>query len=245
MDHDAPQQAPRDPVEDRRRSGWGEFRRAYPGLVAVSGTAILILLLMAGWIVVKRVRYRAEIDRLRASMTDLERARTDEIVAQENNKLQVAIALLRRQAQLEKTLHLSVSLDSGAMYLEREGALLREMPVRIGQERRVGIAPDTVRLAPPRGVRTIARVLTAADTWQVPAWVWADRGAPAESTQAIVGALGPVALLLDGGAIVYSLPQTGPLRDSSYVLPGAIRARTEDLQAILPNLSAGMRIYFY
>lgn len=210
--------------------------------------AILVALLAANaWIVVKRIRYRAEIVRLRASMTDLERRRADAIVAQEEHKLQLAIELLRRQAQLERALHLSVTVDSGAMYLEREGALLRAMPVQIGPERRVGIAPDTVRLAAPRGVRTIARTLTADDLWEIPAWVYADRGIapPPPQDRMLRGALGPAAIVLDGGTIIYAQPGTGPLNDSAYVLPGAVRARAEDLRAILPNLTAGVRVYFY
>ena len=52
---------------------------------------------------------------------------------------------MRRQANLDKDLHLSVAVDSGVMYLEREGALLREMPIDVGPEKRVGIAPDTLK----------------------------------------------------------------------------------------------------
>ena len=236
---------PDGPEVERRRAGWAEFRHSYPGLIAVSVVALVALLAMNGWIVLKRVRYRAEIERLRGSMSELERARADEIVSQEENKLRLAIQLLRRQAKLEKALHLSISVDTGAMYFEREGALLREMPVEIGPERRVGIAPDTVRLAPPRGVRTIARLLTDADAHEMPAWVYVDRGIPVDSNRRVVGGLGPVAILLDGGTIIYSMPTVGPLNDSTYLLPGAVRARAADLRAIRPNLSPGMRVYFY
>jgi hypothetical protein len=232
-------------AEERRRPRWAELRHAYPGLIATMGVALLVLLAMDAWIVVKRRRYEAEITRLRASMTDIERNRADQIMAREANKLRVAIELLRRQAQLEPALHLSVTLDSSAMYLEREGAMLRAMPVEIGPERSVGIAPDTVRLAAPRGVRTIARVLTDADAWDVPAWIYADRGLPAPPERTVRGALGPAALLLDGGTIIYSMPSVGPMNDSSYVLPGAVRARADDLRAVLPNLGPGMRVYFY
>lgn len=239
-----PEKTPPPPVE-RRRSGWAEFRHSYPGLLATMTVALVTLLAIDGWIIAKRRRYDAEIHRLRASMTVLERQRTDQIISQEENKLRVAIALLRRQAQVERALHLSVTIDSSAMYLEREGVLLRAMPVEIGPERRVGIAPDTVKLAAPRGLRTIARVLTDADTWEVPAWVYVDRGMNVPAARAIRGALGPAAFLLDGGTVVYSLPSTGPLSDSNYVLPGAVRARAEDLRVILPNLSAGVRVFFY
>jgi hypothetical protein len=131
------------------------------------------------------------------------------------------------------------------MYLEREGALLREMPVQIGPERRVGVAPDTVRLATPRGLRTVARLMAANDAWDVPEWVYTERGVTVPPSRSVRGALGPVAVLLNGGTVIYSMPSAGPLNDSGYVLPGAVRARAEDLRAILPNLSAGVRVYFY
>lgn len=213
----------------------------------LGGLVVVAALLMASsvWVLRQRGRYTGEIERLRASMTELERERTDAIVSHESNKLQLAIALLRRQAQVEKRLHLSVSIDTGAMYLEREGALLREMPVQISPERRVGVAPDTVRMAAPRGLRTVSRVLTDTSAWEVPTWVYTDRGIPVDSTRVIQGALGPIAILLDGGTVIYSMPRSGPLNDSLYLLPGAIRARAEDLRAIQPNLTPGMRVYFY
>ena len=218
-----------------------------PGLlIYVAGAAVLAALLAGdAYVLVQRTRYRDETARLRASMNTLERERADQIVSQEHNKLRLALVLLRRQAKMEKSLHLSISVDSAAMYLEREGALLREMPVAVGPERRVGIAPDTVRLAPPLGVRRVARVLTGAEIWEVPAWVYADRGLVVPSDRSVVGALGPAAVLLDGGTVIYSLPVAGPLADSAYVMPGAVRARAEDLLAVIPNLAPGMRIYFY
>lgn len=210
------------------------------------GVAVILVALGVAdaFVVARRARYRDETARLRSSMTVLERERADHIVSQEQNKLRLAIALLRRQAKLEPGLHLAVSVDSAAMYLERDGALLREMPVIIGPERRVGVAPDTVRLAAPLGVRRIARVLSDSDEVVLPEWVFRDRGL-APSSEPLAGALGSAALILDGGTVVYSLPTTGPLADSTYVLPGAVRARAEDLRAVAPNLTPGMRIYFY
>lgn len=192
-----------------------------------------------------RERYAAEIARLRSSMSALERARADRIIAAEDDKLELALLLIRKQARFEPALHLSVAFDSSAMHLEHEGAILRVMPVDIGVERTVGIAPDTVRLARPRGVRTVIRVMSESDAWEVPAWVYVDRGLPMPAERAIGGALGPRALVLDGGTVIYSIPAVGPLTDSSYVLPGSIRARTEDLAAIFPNVHAGMRVYLY
>lgn len=224
---------------------WRRSLTTHPVLAGALLFTLLLLLATSGWVLARRGRYRAEIDRLRASMTTLEREQADEIVSQEHNTLRIALALLARQARLEPTLHLAVSIDTGAMYLERDGVLLREMPVRIGPERRIGVAPDTVRLAAPRGVRTVQQVLGDTTAWEVPTWVYADRGLPVDSNRSIPGALGPAAIVLDGGTVIYSTPAAGPLSDSLYVLPGAVRARDEDLRAILPNLTPGTRVYFY
>jgi hypothetical protein len=229
---------------DRRRVGWREFRRSYPGLVATMAIAIVLFLAADAWLFMRYRRYVRETADLRASMTGVERRRTDELLAQEQNRVKVMVELFRRQAKVDPTLHLSVSLDSGVMYLERDGALLREMPIMIGAEKRVGIPPDTLHIAAPRGKRTVARLLTGDDAWQVPRWVYVDRGVP-PSDAPLVGALGPAAIALDGETVIYSLPSVGPLNDSAYVLPGAIRVRASDLNAIAPNLRPGVAVYFY
>src|SRR5687768_2285147 len=219
-------------------------RRVFHGLV-VAVVALLALLAIADVMLVRRrERFRQEIDRLRSSMTLVERARAAQIISQERNRLRLAVELIRRQARLAPELHLSIATDSSMMYLERDGVLLREMPVHIGPERRVGVVPDTVHLAAPRGARTIAEVLTDSSEWVVPEWVYADVGVAAPSNRAMRGALG-AAIVLTGGTLIYSLPNAGPLSDSTYVLPGAGRVREHDLRAILPNLKAGSNVYFY
>jgi hypothetical protein len=52
-------------------------------------------------------------------------------------------------------------------------------------------------------------------------------------------------VILNGGLVIYAMPTAGPLNDSSYVLPGSIRVRAEDLSAVAPNLSAGTAVYFF
>jgi hypothetical protein len=90
----------------------------------------------------------------------------------------------------------------------------------------------------------VERILGENDAWTIPPWVFHDRGlVPGDSV--LAGALGPSAIILDGGTVIYSLPSVGPLNDSSYVLPGAIRARASDLRAIAPNLQPGVAVYFY
>lgn len=207
---------------------------------------VLLLLLAVDAVVLwRRSIYQQEIRRLRASMTAVERRQADLTVAAEDNRLRLAVALLRRQARIEDELHLVVAVDSNAMYLERSGAILRSMPILVGPERTIGTAPDTVPMAAPRGVRTVARVLGAHDAWEVPEWLFLERGVAAPANRAIPGVLGATALLLDGGTVIYGLPDAGPLSDSTFVLPGAIRARSADLTAIAANLTPGMRVYFY
>jgi hypothetical protein len=229
---------------ERRRSGWGEFRRAYPGIIATMGLAFTIMVASDAWLLYKRSHYTGEVDRLRSGMTDAERKQADGVIAAEQNKFRVMVELVRRQAQGDKDLHLSIEVDSARMMLEREGALLREMPVEVAPAKVIGTGPDTVRMAPPRGARTVEKVLEGGD-WEIPKWVYTDRGLPVETDRTIKGALGPIAILLSGGTVIYAQPTSGPLADPNYLLPGSIRARTSDLKAIAPNLKAGSTVYFY
>ena len=194
---------------------------------------------------VKLVRYRAETARLRAGMSDAERQRADMEESSEVNKVSVMVELLRRRASGDPSLHLAVSVDSGTMLLERDGALLREMHVDVGSEKVVGVSPDTVHVARPRGARTVQRIMGVREAWDVPRWVYADRGVPAPADRRIAGALGRNAILLSGGIVIYALPDSGILADSSYVLPGAIRLSRSDLRAISPNVTPGVTVYFY
>ena len=230
---------------ERRRSRWSEFRHAYPGIIATFGAALLILLAMDAWIIAKRMRYASEIKRLRAGMTTAERRKTDLILSTEENRLRVTIELLKRQARGDKELHLALSVDSSVLVLEREAAVLRTMHVDLGPEKTVGTPPDTVRMTIPRGQRTVERILTGRDAWEVPRWVYVDRGLPVPENRSVRGALGPTAVIFNGGTVLYSLPKDGPLADSTYIMPGSVRATAGDLKAIAPNLSAGMTIYFY
>jgi hypothetical protein len=199
---------------DRRRGTWRDFRRAYPGFVFVLGIALAAMVAVDAWLVLKRVKYNHDVAQLRAHMTEAERERTDAIVQSEQNKLRIAIELAKRQAKFDKRLHLNVSIDSSRMYLTREGALLREMPVQFGPERAVSESSDARPAAVPRGERTIAD-------------------------------LSDTKITLDGGALI--LTSSGPqlTGDTTAIPPGSLRIRLEDLKAIMPNLSAGMKVYFY
>lgn len=233
------------PPVERRRQSWKEFRQAYPAIVSVLFVLLVGMLAIDGWLIYQRVRYAREIERLRAGMSDMELRKADMVMASEQSRMRVSLELMRRQANLDKQLHLSVAVDSGVMYLEREGALLREMPVEVGPQKRVGVPPDTMHIAAPRGSRTVERVLGARDRWEVPAWVYAERGLQVPEDRMVTGALGTGAIVLTGGAVIYGAPAEGPLSDTTYILPGAIKARAQDLRAIAPNVAPGMSVYLY
>jgi len=196
---------------DRRRGTWKDFRRAYPGFVFVLGLGLVAMIAVDGWLVAKRVKYNHDVAQLRSHMSDAEKQRTDFIVQAEENKLRIAIELAKRQAKFAKKLHLNVSIDSSRMYLTREGALLREMPVQFGPERAASPSDSTPPAAIPRGERTVAE-------------------------------LSDTKITLDGGAYILSAKTSS---DSTPIPPGSLRIPLEDMKAIMPNLSAGMKVYFY
>ena len=230
-------------AEPMRR--WLELWHIYPRLVTgmVLATAIVLLTdLVVGY---DRVRYGLELARMRAAMTETERQRVDAIATSEENHLAVAVELARRQALGDTELHLSVDTAKGILCLERQGARLREMRVSLGPEATVGTPPDVVLLAPPLGKRSVARVVDGSYRWSVPEWVFVERGWPVPPDRQAPGALGPLAVFLDSGALLYSRPALGPLSDASYVLPGSVRAEAGDLAAIRAELQPGMAVYFH
>lgn len=208
----------RDPAKgregDRRRVGWRDFRRAYPGFVFTLIVALIAILSLDGFLVYKRRAYTSEVDRLRASMTDAERAKTDAIVEAEHDKARIALELARLQAKMEKTLNLAVSVDSGRVYLAREGAVLREMAAQFGPEKGVTAGSDSVPVVIPRGQRTVARI---------------------DGNR----------IILEGGNAIEAAATDVGSADTSPIPPGNVRIGLTDMTAILPNLTPGMRVYFY
>jgi hypothetical protein len=143
-------------VGDRRRAGWRDFRQNYPGFVFTLLVALIVMVALDGFLFMKRGAYAAEVARLQSSMSGQERAKTEAIIGAEQNKTRIALELAKRQAKIEKALHLSVAVDSGKMYLEREGAVLREMAAAFGPETKTGA--DSIPIVIPRGQMTIARI---------------------------------------------------------------------------------------
>jgi hypothetical protein len=198
---------------DRRRKGWTDFRRAYPGFIFTLGLALFAMLIVDGWLIYRRVAYASEIQSLRGHMSGAEREKTDAIVEATASKARIELELAKRQARLEKRFHLNVSVDSARMYLESGGAQLREMAVQFGPERNASPSGDSLPAVIPRGERTVAEV--------------GDNG-----------------IVLDGGTHI--LTAAGSLdKDSSPVPAGALRISRADMEAIRPNLTPGMKVYFY
>lgn len=52
-------------------------------------------------------------------------------------------------------------------------------------------------------------------------------------------------ITLDGGATILTSQASELTSDTTAVPPGSLRIRLEDLKAIMPNLNAGMKVYFY
>ena len=207
---------------------------------------IIVITVMANAVLGARYfRYQEETSRLRAGMTKAQRERTDAVVSAEKHRMRVELELVRRQARGDKQLHLAVNVDSNRMVLERDGIVLREMAVKLGPERFRGAQGDSSISVQALGQRTIERVLREGDSWEVPRSVFSDRGLPVPENRRVRGALGGAALLLSEGIVVYAIPESGPLADTAYVLPGSVQLDAADLKALSANIRPGMSIYFY
>lgn len=236
---------PRGTPRERRRTRWSDFRDAYPRIVTAMALGLASLVALDVVVGFKAWQYRRQIDQDRAAMTATERQRADALLASQAGRADLAQALVAQQAVKDKGLNLSVSLDEGTIDLQREGAQLRGLRVQIGPEVTVGRPPGARKITPPLGRRQVVAVVDGSYAWEVPDWVWSQRGQAPAADRRVPGALGEIAVLLDDGTVIYSRPKAGPLADESYVLPGGVRAEASDLQAIRPNLTAGIPVYFH
>jgi len=210
-------------------------------------TLVLVILALAADVVLaaRYVRYQDETARLREGMTDAQRERADAVVAAERHRMRITFELIRRQARGDRELHLSVNVDSNHMVLERDGVALREVDVRIGRERFATATGDSSISVATLGQRTERRVLSGDYSWSGPAEVFRDRGIPAPDDRRVRGALGAHAIELTDGTVIYAIPESGPLADTAYVMPGSVQASAADLKALSANIRRGMSVYFY
>jgi hypothetical protein len=224
------------PIVERHRNTRGRYAILVIVILALTANAVLAS---------RYLRYQEETSRLRAGMTKAQRERADAVVAAERHRLRVELELIRRQARGDRQLHLALNVDSGRMVLERDGIVMREMAVKLGPERFRGAQGDSAISVQALGQRTIERVLREGDPWEVPRSVFTDRGLPLPENRRIRGALGGSALVLSEGIVVYAIPESGPLADSTYVLPGSVQLDAADLKALAASIRPGMSIYFY
>ncbi|MEK6557597.1 MAG: hypothetical protein AABZ14_04785, partial [Candidatus Margulisiibacteriota bacterium] len=167
--------------------------------------------------------YSFELKQLINLMTNAEKKRLEAISTTQANELALAMEMTRRMDLADGDLHLTVDTKKGLMILSRQGAKLREMKILMGKEGLVGERPDRVRLTLPLGKRQITDIVDETYAWKAPAWVYSQLGQKAISGDALVGALGPLAIFLDSGTIIYASPSKGPLQRETYILPGSIR----------------------
>ncbi len=238
---------PQGEERQRRRGRWGEFRDAYPRIVTGTALGLALFLLVDVGLAVAAWRFSQQKAAAHRAMTGLERQRAEALTAAQQDRMALVMALVHQQSIQDLGLNLSVSVDEGTMDLQREGAQLRRMKVVPGPEATVGSTADGVRLVPPRGKRQLVRVVDQEFVWSVPRWVFSRRGLPlpGEGERSVRGGLGRLALVLDDGTLIYSLPELGPLSDRAYVMPGTLRAELADLEAIRVNLTPGLPVYFH
>ena len=226
-------------------SGPIDRRGALPTRTLALACALATMLGVTGWLAWRVVSLQAEAARSRTDALGTSNATADAQLAAQRARLQSILDRVRSQAANDRGLHVSIEVDSTYATLERDGLVLRTMDVDVGPESVVGTAPDTQRLATPRGVRAVTSVVAKGATYELPAWLWRERGLDAPASRKIKGAFGLGAAFLEDGTLIYARTTDGPLSDSLYVWPGAIRLTAEDLKAVLPNLKPGVKVYLY
>lgn len=146
--------------DDAPEHGWRALWRERPMTMRIVWGVAALLLLGNGWLLAQRVLDGRESARLRSQLTNVERDRIDAALRADSNRAQVLVELARRQARIDNGLHLSVALDSGVVHLEQEGAVLLSIAAQAGPEGWTHTSPrDSVRLADPRGDRTIEDIV--------------------------------------------------------------------------------------
>ena len=121
--------------------------------------ALAAALFAAAALAWRGAEYRKEIAALRAGMSGIEKVKADLALASDARRLQVMMQLAVRQARTDGGLHISISVDSGLLHLEQQGAVLRTAPVQVGADGWQAIPGDSIPIASPLGVRRVEEVL--------------------------------------------------------------------------------------
>jgi len=138
-----------------------DFREQYPGFLP--GVLLILGILFAIDLLLydRQENYLAEINALRANMTQEQQQRGDAMSVSRQEQRKLMLQLVRRQAQFGNALHLSVDLDSSKIALVQEGAVLRTLPVELGAARTLSKSDSASGVM--RGADSVVRVLGPAD----------------------------------------------------------------------------------
>ena len=225
------------------------LRRDHP--VFFWGTLVLAgLFLVAAATVATRVpRYRTETAHFNQQLTAAQRATRDSLLAHQEKRTQLAVAVLHRDMRIRSLdnskRHLAVVLEDSMLELRQGRATLRRARLSIGPDSTIRAQDGrTWRLVRPVGERTIAERQNS-PTYTIPEWVYVSRGeaVPPEGERKVKGGLGAYVIRLDDGTEIYSRPSSGPLAET--VKPGAFMANARDLAAIFDAVGEGTPVYIY
>jgi len=217
---------------------WRELRESYPQIASCLVLAGAVLLLTDLSLIIKHIEFGRQQTELRSVLAQTEIQRATAVQVTERNIGATGAGLAHREMLLSRELHLAVDRHKGVMYLRQSGSVLREMPIRLSPETSAAAArQENVLSAQPRGRRVLARVLEAGASRELPESDFARLTS--------TGSIGPLAIILDDGALIYSQPGTGPPLGPRDLPPGSVRAEAADLEAIKADLQPGMRLYLY
>jgi hypothetical protein len=242
----------------REKSYWSQVYETYPSLAWLIPLGLIALLVfdLLQW---QHLQYLSQqTAQLKASVRQAENLREAAISLTERNLQLRAGQLARRQSLASRELHLALDASRGTLYLRRDGVNLREMPVAVAPNDSAagsdavpapgGTAVASAVMGPavmPQGKRTVLSRLEGDYRWEVPEQVFRERGEPVPAQRLVAAALGPVALVLDDGTLLYARPATGPLSGANYQVPGSIVLAPTDLEAVGASLHTGLALYLY
>lgn len=138
--------------------GWRVLWREHPRLMRLLAWTFAGALFAAAALAWRGAQYRNEIAALRAGMSGIDKVKADLALASDARRLQVMMALAVRQARSDGGLHISVSVDSGLLHLEQQGAILRTASVQMGADGWQAVDGDSIPIASPLGIRRVEEV---------------------------------------------------------------------------------------
>jgi hypothetical protein len=231
------------------RAPRGGLRREHPVFFWGTLTLLALFLAAAAAVAYRVPKYRAETAAFNAQLTEAQKATRDSLLANQQRRTELAVAVLRRDMRIRSLetskRHLAIILEDSALELRQGRATLRRAKIDVGPDSTInGPNGETWRLVRPVGERRIAE-LERNPTYTIPEWVYVGRGEPVppEADRRVAGGLGTYVIRLDDGTEIYSKPSTGPLADE--VKPAAFMARGGDLGAIFDAIGKDTPVYIY